>query len=167
MPKLIKNGEVTENPWVTLTSEEVVGANLASGQWLIPLSDYLTFVEKKSAELANCSPWISTDFDLSSPHLEIALQHASLIGIEFPAFTDGRGFSLARTIRELHEFKGDLRAVGNFIADQMFFLSRCGISSFAVNDDISTNTAQECLADFSVRYQAGIDEPQPLFRRRS
>jgi hypothetical protein len=51
MPKLIKNGEVTENPWVTLTSEEVVGANLASGQWLIPLSDYLTFVERKVPSL--------------------------------------------------------------------------------------------------------------------
>jgi uncharacterized protein (DUF934 family) len=53
-----------------------------------------------------------------------------LIEIEFPKFRDGRGFTLARTLRERFGYKGDLRAVGHFIPDQFAALIACGFTSF-------------------------------------
>ncbi|MDR3504714.1 MAG: DUF934 domain-containing protein [Acidocella sp.] len=60
------------------------------------------------------------------------LPAAALIEIEFPKFRDGRGFTLARTLRERHGYKGDLRAVGHFIPDQFAALISCGFTSFVV-----------------------------------
>jgi uncharacterized protein (DUF934 family) len=53
----------------------------------------------------------------------------TLIAIEFPKFRDGRGFTLARTLREKYGYTGDIRAVGHFIPDQFVFLLRCGFST--------------------------------------
>ncbi len=59
------------------------------------------------------------------------LPEAMLVEIEFPKFRDGRGFTLARTLRERLGYKGDLRAVGHFIPDQFAALISCGFTSFA------------------------------------
>jgi uncharacterized protein (DUF934 family) len=52
------------------------------------------------------------------------------IEIEFPKFRDGRGFTLARTLRERFGYKGDIRATGHFLPDQFSFLQACGFTSF-------------------------------------
>jgi uncharacterized protein (DUF934 family) len=65
--------------------------------------------------------------------LEEITQHLSEIGrveIEFPKFRDGRGFTLARTLREHYGYKGDIRATGHFIPDQFPALLACGFTSF-------------------------------------
>jgi len=54
----------------------------------------------------------------------------AVVEIEFPKFRDGRGFTLARALRERQGYKGDLRAVGHFIPDQFRFLIECGFTSF-------------------------------------
>ena len=68
-------------------------------------------------------------------------------------------------MREQHGFSGDLRAIGNFMRDQLAYLSRCGFNSFALqNSDLEA--ALQSLQNFSVHYQVSIDNPQPLFRAR-
>ena len=57
------------------------------------------------------------------------LSRIDLIAIEFPKFTDGRGYSIARILRERYGFKGEIRAVGNVLRDQLAFMSRCGIDA--------------------------------------
>lgn len=59
------------------------------------------------------------------------LGELAVIAVEFPKFRDGRGFTLARSLREHHGYKGDIRAVGHFIPDQFVFMISCGFSSFA------------------------------------
>lgn len=94
------------------------------------------------------------------------LPHWPLIAIEFARHADGRGFSLARLLRERYHFHGELRAVGEVLQDQLFYLSRCGFNAFALRVDHDPEAALPALGDFSEGYQASVERPVPLFRRR-
>jgi uncharacterized protein (DUF934 family) len=89
-----------------------------------------------------------------------------LVAINFPTFMDGRGFSYARELRE-RGFRGELRATGRFIRDQLAYLARCGFDAFEMEDASELEEALASLNDFSEFYQASAAQPQPLFRRRS
>jgi uncharacterized protein (DUF934 family) len=95
------------------------------------------------------------------------LEKLSTVVIEFPQFTDGRGYSTARLLRERYGFKGEIRATGEVLRDNLFYLSRCGFDSFVPSDQSRVKEALEGLADFSDGYQASVERPQPLFRRRA
>jgi uncharacterized protein (DUF934 family) len=88
-----------------------------------------------------------------------------LIAIEFPKFSDGRGYSHARLLRERFNYKGEVRAVGSVLRDQLFYMLRCGIDSFALQAGKDIQGALEAFDEFSVTYQAAADEQRPLFRR--
>ncbi|MCY1363050.1 hypothetical protein D9M69_497930 [compost metagenome] len=78
----------------------------------------------------------------------------SLVAVDFPVFRDGRGFSTAYLLRTRYKWEGQLRAVGDVLRDQLNFMKRCGF------DD-----AIKGFTEFTVTYQASVDEPLPLFRR--
>jgi len=94
------------------------------------------------------------------------LVNFQLVAVHFPKFTDGRGYSTARLLRERLGWQGELRATGDVLRDQLFLMARCGFDSFALRDDQDPQAALSAFRDFSVRYQSATDEPQPLFRRR-
>lgn len=126
----------------------------------------------KNKQLVSDNDWetqaaviLPVDCDLDA--LDIDLKNTPLIAIEFTTFMDGRAFSIARTLREQFDYTGELRALGNFIPDQLHYLSRCGFDAFQFPDDVEDSTIQECLNAFSEHYQAAVDDPQPLFRRRA
>ncbi|WP_018274441.1 DUF934 domain-containing protein [Teredinibacter turnerae] len=164
MPKLIKNGELVENSWQIYT-EAGDDAAFESGNWLLPLENYLNLQEAAHPNMENLGVIVPGDTDVG----ELAKIPATVpvVAIDFPVFTDGRGFTLGRTLREHCDFTGELRATGNYMLDQLFYLKRCGFSSFAIADEADMQTVNDALSSFSVKYQAAIDEPQPLFRRRS
>jgi uncharacterized protein (DUF934 family) len=91
----------------------------------------------------------------------------SAIAVDFPVFRDGRGYSIARLLRERHGWQGELRAIGDVLRDQLFYLERCGFDTFAVRADRDIHDALKAFGEFSVRYQAANDELNPLFRRRA
>lgn len=93
------------------------------------------------------------------------VQRIGLIAIAFPKFTDGRGFSSARLLRERYDFKGELRAVGQILPDTVFFLSRAGFDAFELPDQ-HVEDALVALHPFSVRYQSAFNDT-PLFLRRA
>jgi uncharacterized protein (DUF934 family) len=99
--------------------------------------------------------------------LDGKLDRLSVVAIEFPQFTDGRGHSIARLLRERFGYKGELRAVGDVFRDNLFYLSRCGFDSFLLSDQGDTLEALDGLSDFSEGYQTSVERPQPLFRRRA
>lgn len=103
----------------------------------------------------------------ADPHLLAGhIGQLSVIAVDFPQFTDGRGYSIARLLRERFGFKGELRAVGEVLRDNLFYLSRCGFDSFVLSDQSRIDEALEALSTFSDAYQASVERPQPLFRRR-
>ncbi len=83
------------------------------------------------------------------------------IGINFPVFSDGRGYSLARLIREAG-YEGELRAVGDVLVDQLFYMKRCGFDAFLLRADQSTEDAIQALETFSEPYQMAADEQAPI-----
>ena len=94
------------------------------------------------------------------------LARFALVAVHFPVFTDGRGYSIGRLLRERYGYKGELRAVGDIMQDQLFYLSRVGFDAFLLRANQSVEGAIKALDSFSEAYQASVERPQPLFRRR-
>jgi uncharacterized protein (DUF934 family) len=95
------------------------------------------------------------------------LPRFALVAVDFPQFADGRGYSIARLLRERHGYTGELRAVGDVGRDQLFYLARVGFDAFALRDGDDVAGALMAFEDFSEAYQASVERPQPLFRRRA
>ena len=88
------------------------------------------------------------------------------IEVSFPKFGDGRGYSIARLLRERYGYKGELRAVGPLTRDHLFFLESCGFDAFELRAGEDPHAALAAFDEFSESYQASVRRPLPLFRRR-
>ena len=93
------------------------------------------------------------------------LPDVSRIALEFPSFTDGRAYSTARLLRDKYGFEGELRAIGDVLRDQVFFMRRCGFDVLEVRADRDANDALVGLDEFSVTYQAAADGRLPIYLR--
>ncbi len=108
---------------------------------------------------------IAPDDDVVS--LKDRFELFKLIAIDFPKFTDGRGFSSAYILRTRLGWQGELRAVGQVLVDQLQPMYRSGFNSFLLSPGQSTETAQRTIQAFSNHYQANAIEPLPIYRRRA
>ena len=165
MPELILNGEVQIDNWIYLdksvTPEEQA---IPSGKVLVPLTTWLAQAEALHQRLTpDLGVWL--DSDEEPENLDNPCQF-SVIAINFPRFADGRGYSSARILRDKFSFEGELRAMGDVLLDQLFYMKRCGFNSFAMRPDRSARKALAGLTTFSEVYQGATDNPLPLFRRR-
>jgi uncharacterized protein (DUF934 family) len=88
-----------------------------------------------------------------------------IIGINVERFADGRIFSLGTLLRTRYGFRNELRAFGDVLRDQLFFLKRCGFSSYLIRADRSAQEALASLKDFTEPYQGAVDIAQPVWRR--
>jgi uncharacterized protein (DUF934 family) len=92
---------------------------------------------------------------------------AGVIAINFPKFGDGRGYSIARLLRERYGYKGELRAVGEVARDHLHAMAQCGFDAFQLREGENAQEALKAFGDFSEQYQATAAQPLPLFRRRA
>lgn len=99
--------------------------------------------------------------------LEGKTDELPVIAVNFPKFSDGRGYSIARLLRERLGYSNELRAIGDVLLDQLQFMKRCGFDTYALRPDKDINKAARCLNFFSQGYQAATDTELPLFRRRA
>jgi uncharacterized protein (DUF934 family) len=88
-----------------------------------------------------------------------------LIALYFPKFADGRNYSSARLLKERFDFKGELRAEGDILRDQLFYLSRCGFDTFELKEGQNVEQALKGFRDFSDVYQSAADGLLPAYRR--
>lgn len=110
---------------------------------------------------------IANDAELADIAASGALQGVERVELNFPKFTDGRAYSAAALLRSRYGFKGEIRAIGDVLRDQLQNLRRCGFDAFAVREGRDLEDALRGFADFSEHYQTAVTEPQPLFRRRA
>jgi uncharacterized protein (DUF934 family) len=89
-----------------------------------------------------------------------------IIAVNFPKYGDGRGYSIARLLRERYGYKGELRAVGVVARDHLQHMAQCGFDSFLLREGEDAQAALAAFDDFSEAYQANAAQPVPLFRRR-
>jgi len=97
--------------------------------------------------------------------MQQSLQDVQTIELHFPKFTDGRAFSQALMLRRRCGFKGDIRASGDVLIDQLSQMQRCGFSSAVLRADQDISKGRELLTHFSAFYQGDVSQPQPLFAR--
>jgi uncharacterized protein (DUF934 family) len=93
------------------------------------------------------------------------LARARIVGVHFPKFTDGRGYSTAVLLRTRLGWRGELRALGDVLQDQLFALRRVGFDSFALREDRDPVAALRGFSSFSGTYQGSVDQPLPAYRR--
>ena len=89
------------------------------------------------------------------------------VEVVFPKFGDGRGFSIARLLRERYGYQGELRAVGHVVRDHLHYMESCGFDAYQLKDGEDAAQALAGFDDFSESYQASTARPLPLFRRRA
>ena len=94
------------------------------------------------------------------------IKRVARVEVNFPKFGDGRGFSIARLLRERYGYKGELRAVGEVARDHLHNMAQCGFDAFLLRDGEDVEEALAAFDDFSEHYQATVAQPVPLFRRR-
>lgn len=94
------------------------------------------------------------------------LGQLSLVALVFPLFRDGRAYSQARRLRETHGFRGELRATGDVLRDQFWFMVRAGFDAFEVKKEADADVFTEMLTRYSVPYQPTGDARPTALRRR-
>jgi uncharacterized protein (DUF934 family) len=167
MPKLIKDGVIVDDSWTLIakTEGDAANAEVPAGQVLIPVAVWNAQKEQLQNR-TDIGVWF--DSDEGAELLGDDAKRFAVIGVNFPIFMDGRAFSTARLLRERYGFAGELRAVGNFMRDQLCYLRRCGVNAFAfANPEANLEEAVKSLSDLQEYYQASVDQPLPLFRRRA
>ena len=129
---------------------------------LIPLATALAQPQRLSAA-APAGVWLSpTD----EPAQVVPLfDSIALIAVQFPKFGDGRGFSTAALLRNRYGWRGELRAIGDVLRDQLYFMKRVGFDSFALRADRNVEEAVASLSDFTDSYQGSVEPRLPAFRR--
>lgn len=94
----------------------------------------------------------SDDHERAAPWLGSAAR----VVLEVPMFKDGRGFSLARLLRERHGYPGPLRLRGNFSLDQLGYYARCGVDEVELGPQHDPATALRLVEGFSLAYQSAV-----------
>ena len=93
------------------------------------------------------------------------LDRIALVEVNFPAWTDGRGYSSARVLREAG-YTGEIRAVGDIVIDMLGHLKRCGFDAFAPEHPLNPADAQNAFDRWDNVYQATADGRQPIWAKR-
>ncbi|NKB38166.1 MAG: DUF934 domain-containing protein [Gammaproteobacteria bacterium] len=162
--RVIKDNKVIDDNW-QIVEGSAIESGLPAGDVILPFSVWqsnreaiLSWNDRKLGLLINGEHDID---DLAGD-----LDHFNIIAIEFPAFKDGRGYSQARILRDHYDYSGDLRAVGDVLRDQLYFMQRCGISSFLIKEEKDIEDAIRGFSDFSVKYQTAADGAEPLYKQR-
>lgn len=164
MQRIIKGEQVIDESWHLLPKEVTLEELSNCDDLLVPLQLWREHAHALKARDGGLGIWL--DADEAVEEIADDLQHFQVVALNFPVFTDGRHYSSARLLRERYGYKGEIRAIGDVLRDQLFYMRRCGFDAFAVRPDRDPYDALQGLKDFSVTYQAGVDDPLPLFRRR-
>jgi uncharacterized protein (DUF934 family) len=163
MPQLIKDRAIVDDRWTLLRAVDQFATIPADVPVIVPLAFWQRERDALSAR-GNVGVWLAPSDDPAA--LADDVGQLPLIAVDFPQFTDGRGYSTARLLREKYGYADELRAIGDILRDQLYYLHACGFNAFAVRADRDLADALKGFADFSDNYQATVGRPVPLFRRR-
>ena len=154
---------------VSVTPEQIAATDIpATGKIVVPLSVWVA----RKAELIDrfakgeLGVWLDTHELLETlVESQPDLNAFPLIAVHVERFADGRIFSIGNLLRTRYGYKNELRAFGDVLRDQLFFLKRCGYDSYLIRADRSAEDALASLKDFSQPYQGAVDINQPVWRR--
>jgi uncharacterized protein (DUF934 family) len=197
MSELIKNGAIADDEWTVVrypaadedvekkagkpvlfkltgaeaaSAERIASLAIPEGRVIVPLAVWLARRAELAPRLAagELGVWLAS-FELIED-LVASLEDINalpVIALDFPKFIDGRGFSSAALLRTRYAYRNELRAIGDVLRDQLYFMQRCGFDAWTLRADRSAADALASFKDFSEPYQGAVDDPQPLWRRHA
>lgn len=153
MPQLINRHGPIQNRWTVLGDDQPI-EDIADRPVIVPAGRWLAVRES----LPGAADGIGVLLDPTSDIAELRsdLPALGLIAIHFGVFSDGRGFSQAHLLRKRYGYTGTIRAVGQVLRDQLWFMARCGIDEFELDGEEDAAAALKAFTDFSVGYQADM-----------
>ena len=158
---ILKHGVLQPNEWLTVADDQA----LPEGKPVVePHERWLK--ERDTLTGRNAPLGIRFKSDQSPVAVADDLDRFGLIVLEFPKFTDGRGYSQARILRQRLGYTGELRATGNVLRDQYLFMDRCGIDSIEIADEAKAGGYLDSLGEFSIWYQPAADQRPTVLSRR-
>ena len=139
-----------------------------SGNVILPMKVFLKHKTQLQTRLKNkeIGIWIDTHEEIESFIEEIKDINAfPILAIRVGKFADGRIFSIGSQLRTKFKYKNILRAFGDVLRDQLFFLKRTGFDSYLIREDRNANDALNALKDFTLPYQGAINDPKPAWKK--
>ena len=162
---IIKNKAVVSDDWTILRLQEnetPESVSVPAGKVIVPLRVWQA-QRSRLQDRSGLGVWLASN---ERPEdLKGDLDRFDVIAVDFPRFADGRGYSIAYNLRARLGYTGELRAIGDVLRDQLFYMQRVGFDSFAPRPDKNIYDALKGLTDFSETYQTSFDQKLPLFRR--
>jgi uncharacterized protein (DUF934 family) len=159
MRSVIKNRKIVEDRWQHITDD----AELPAGPVIVSLERW----NRERAALLERGEPVGVRLPNTANVADLAedLSRLKVVALEFPKFADGRAHSQARLLRERYGYQGEIRAVGDILRDQLFFMARNGFDAFELRADRSLEDALDAFGEFSESYQPAADQQLPLYRR--
>lgn len=162
---IIKNKAVVSDDWTILRLQEnetPESVSVPAGKVMVPLRVWQA-QRSRLNDRSGLGVWLASN---ERPEdLKGDLDRFGVIAVDFPRFADGRGYSIAYNLRARLGYTGELRAIGDVLRDQLFYMQRVGFDAFAPRPDKNIYDALKGLTDFSETYQTSFDQKLPLFRR--
>ena len=166
MATLIKKRRIVADNWRLLSRG--AGGDLpavpASGDVIVPLALWLERRNDLLVRAGGIGLWLDANEGPESIGGE--MDRLGVIAVNFPKFGDGRGYSIARLLRERYRYRGELRAIGDVLHDHLDFMEQCGFDAFLLREDQDPQAALSAFGTFGESYQTSFLQPVPLFRRR-
>ncbi len=168
--RVIRDRQIVEDPWLHLADEDALPE---SGDITVSLERWQSDNDALKAYAGHVGLRLDSDTDVEETGL--AINDIPLIVLDFPIIDTnkrgyhpvGKGYSQAYLLRTRLGFKGEIRARGPAVMrDVLFYMSRCGINSFEMDESKDINDALKAFNEMTVAYQPSADSMQPAFMRR-
>jgi uncharacterized protein (DUF934 family) len=154
--KLLKAGAFIEDGYAALADDAALPDDVEKGGAVLVSLD--RFQKERTALLARNTPiGVRLRADQSPALIAADLDRIALVALEFPKFRDGRAFSWARMLRTRFHYKGEIRAVGDFLYDQINYQHRTGFDAWEVPDHFPLDMFRRALTEMTNVYQPSAD----------
>ena len=164
MSQYILNQQSVSDAWQLIRLSEGDDVNtvaIPAGQVIVPLSVWQAQSALKTRN--DVGVWLENTTE--PENMNIDWNQFSVIALDYPKFTDGRSHSIAYLLRNRFGYKNELRAIGDVLVDQLFYMKRVGFNAFSLREDQKIESALRMLNSFSQTYQGSTDDARPLFAR--
>jgi uncharacterized protein (DUF934 family) len=154
---LFKNGAFIDDPWQRLAETQELPQ---AGLLLLTIEQWRKFAPLDQG--ANIAYGLMLEPGAAVEDFADVYKSLKLVAINFPKFTDGRGYSMGRRIRQRFGYTGEMRATGDILFDQLQFLARCGFDAFEITDGPTLRLLHEGrTANVSHFYQPAFGRETP------
>lgn len=165
LPRLIRGGRIEDTVHALFEpGEDAPAGRLPPDEpgWMVTLPVWAAHEAVLRARLHPVGVQLAPDDDprvLAGGEGVIDPRGLAFIAVAFPAYTDGRGYSIGQILRGPLGWSGEMRAVGDVMIDTVYYLARCGFDSFAIKHGHDPQQALAALGTFSVVYQKAYPKP--------